>query len=62
MATSAARKTAKPRAKGPVVVSHPRDKDFKPDGLRPYFLYRDLGISRATKGRFGAHVIRAGTR
>lgn len=44
---------------GPVVVSHPADKDFKPDGLRPYFLYRNLGIDRATKGRFGAHVIRA---
>jgi mannose-6-phosphate isomerase-like protein (cupin superfamily) len=42
-----------------VVVSQPRDRDFKPDGLRPYFLYRDLGIDRATKGRFGAHVIRA---
>ena len=59
MAKSAARKTATSRAKAPVAVSQPRDKDFKPDGLRPYFLYRDLGISRATKGRFGAHVIRA---
>jgi mannose-6-phosphate isomerase-like protein (cupin superfamily) len=56
---AAARKTTKSRTKGPVVVSQPRDKDFKPDGLRPYFLYRDLGIERATKGRFGAHVIRA---
>lgn len=59
MAKSAARKPAKSKAKGPVVVSQPRNKDFKPDGLRPYFLYRDLGIDRATKGRFGAHVIRA---
>ncbi len=59
MAKTAARKSAKSRAKGPVVVSQPRDKDFKADGLRPYFLYRDLGIDRATKGRFGAHVIRA---
>jgi mannose-6-phosphate isomerase-like protein (cupin superfamily) len=59
MAKAAARKTAKSRAKGPVVVSQPRDKDFKPDGLRPYFLYRNLGIDGATKGRFGAHVIRA---
>ena len=56
---AATRKPTKSRAKGPVVVSQPRDKDFKPDGLRPYFLYRDLGIDRATKGRFGAHVIRA---
>ncbi len=59
MAKSTARKSARSRAKRPVVVSQPRDKDFKPDGLRPYFLYRNLGISRATKGRFGAHVIRA---
>jgi uncharacterized RmlC-like cupin family protein len=42
-----------------VVVSQPRERDFKPDGLRPYFLYRNLGIARATKGRIGAHVIRA---
>ncbi len=59
MAKTATRKTAKSRPEGPVVVSQPRDKDFKPDGLRPYFLYRNLGIDRATKGRFGAHVIRA---
>jgi uncharacterized RmlC-like cupin family protein len=59
MAKPATRKSAKSRTKGPVVVSQPRDKDFKPDGLRPYFLYRDLGIDRATNGRFGAHVIRA---
>jgi len=42
-----------------VVVSQPRDRDFKPDGLRPYFLYRNLGMARATKGKVGAHVIRA---
>ena len=60
MPRKTARKPATSRAKrGPVVVSHPADKDFKPDGLRPYFLYRNLGISRATRGRFGAHVIRA---
>ncbi len=59
MAKAATRKPAKSRTKAPVMVSHPRDKDFKPDGLRPYFLYRNLGIDRATKGRFGAHVIRA---
>jgi mannose-6-phosphate isomerase-like protein (cupin superfamily) len=59
MAKTATRKSAKSRAKGLVVVSHPAAKDFKPDGLRPYFLYRNLGIDGATKGRFGAHVIRA---
>jgi len=29
------------------------------DGLRPFFEYRDLGIGRATGGRFHAHHIRA---
>jgi quercetin dioxygenase-like cupin family protein len=64
MAKTAAYKPAasrRARAKvkrGPVVVSQPRDADFKPDGLRPYFLYRNLGIARATKGRVGAQVIR----
>ena len=28
-------------------------------GLRPYFLYRDLGINTATDGKVLAHVIRA---
>ena len=28
-------------------------------GLRPYFVYRDLGINDATEGRVLAHVIRA---
>jgi len=62
----AARQTTKPRKPAPtrrkptsVVVSQPRDRDFKTDGLRPYFVYRDLGIKKATGGRFGAHVIRA---
>ena len=59
MPKKAAHKPATTRATGRPVVSHPADKDFKPDGLRPYFLYRSLGIDRATKGRFGAHVIRA---
>jgi mannose-6-phosphate isomerase-like protein (cupin superfamily) len=57
--TAPTRKPPTSRARGPVVVSPPRDKDFKPDGLRPYFLYRNLGIDRATRGRFGAHVTRS---
>ena len=28
-------------------------------GLRAFFAYRDLGIHEATKGSFGAHVIKA---
>lgn len=35
-----------------------RDARFEP-GLRGFFEYRDLGIGRATGGRYHAHVIRA---
>ena len=35
------------------------EADFKKDGLRPFFKYRDLGIRDATNGRVVAHVIRA---
>ena len=40
-------------------VSHADDSPFVGAGLRAFFEYRDLGIGDATKGRFGAHVIRA---
>ena len=40
-------------------VSHLSEQDFKPDGLRPYFEYRDLGIKDATGGAAVMHVIRA---
>lgn len=39
-------------------VSHLNEADFKADGLRPYALYRDLGIAAATAGLCQAHVIR----
>jgi len=39
-------------------VSHLREKDFLASGLRPYALYRDLGIEKATNGLAQAHVIR----
>jgi uncharacterized RmlC-like cupin family protein len=41
------------------VVSHAGERSFVADGLRPYFLYRDLGLSSATGDRAIAHVIRA---
>ncbi|MCK6454533.1 MAG: cupin domain-containing protein [Alphaproteobacteria bacterium] len=41
------------------VVSHRKARDFKGGGLRDFFQYRDLGIRQATRGRVGAHVIRA---
>ena len=40
-------------------VSHTETSAFKAQGLRSFFEYRDLGISSATGGKVGAHVIRA---
>ena len=40
-------------------VSHLDKSQFRIDGLRPFFEYRDLGINDATHGRVLAHVIRA---
>ena len=60
-AAAAARKapvlTSKPRTQR-FTASHPNEKDFKRDGLRPYAKYRDLGIARASGGLAQAHVIR----
>ncbi len=46
-------------ANGKFSVSHAATSEFKVDGLRPFFAYRDLGIKDATNGRYVAHVIRA---
>lgn len=40
-------------------IAHADDGKFVGQGLRAFFEYRDLGIRDATKGKFGAHVIRA---
>jgi mannose-6-phosphate isomerase-like protein (cupin superfamily) len=40
-------------------VSHTETSEFRDDGLRPFFQYRDLGIRDATNGAIVAHVIRA---
>lgn len=40
-------------------ISHADDGKFEGRGLRAFFEYRELGIAGATKGKFGAHVIRA---
>lgn len=40
-------------------ISHADPASFKPDGLRTYFEYRDLGIKDATGGQAVMHVIRA---
>ncbi|CCD86768.1 conserved protein of unknown function [Bradyrhizobium sp. ORS 285] len=46
------------RPKQKVAISHLNEADFKPDGLRAYAHYRDLGIAAATHGLARAHVIR----
>ena len=35
------------------------DTEFKADGLRDFFLYRDLGIAKATGGKIVATLVRA---
>ncbi len=40
-------------------IAHADSGAFEGQGLRPFFEYRQLGISEATQGKFGAHVIRA---
>ena len=37
----------------------PGDTSFAPDGLRDFFLYRDLGIAEATNGKVIAHLVKA---
>jgi quercetin dioxygenase-like cupin family protein len=41
------------------IVNHLGPDSFEPDGLRPFFEYRKLGIEALTGGKVGAHVIRA---
>src|ERR1700739_69709 len=68
-AKSTARRTLKSKGRAPapakqarpqqsVATSHPREEDFKADGLRAYAQYRDLGIADASNGLARAHVIR----
>jgi hypothetical protein len=40
------------------IVNHLGPDSFKPDGLRPFFEYRKLGLEELTNGRVGAHAIR----
>jgi hypothetical protein len=55
---AAPRPAATARPPQAFTVSHLNEADFKADGLRPYALYRDLGIAAATSGLCQAHVIR----
>ena len=42
-------------------VSHvkPADTSWRSDGLRDFFLYKDLGVAEATAGRVIAHLVKA---
>jgi len=40
------------------IVSLRKDAEFKREGLRSYFEYRDLGVKAISDGRFVARVIR----
>jgi mannose-6-phosphate isomerase-like protein (cupin superfamily) len=37
----------------------PNDTAYRPDGLRDFFLYRDLGVAAATNGKVIAHLVKA---
>jgi len=37
----------------------PADTQWKGEGLRDFFLYKDLGIAKATGGRVIAHLVKA---
>ena len=37
----------------------PGDTDYTEDGLRDFFLYRDLGVAAATGGKVIAHLVKA---
>jgi quercetin dioxygenase-like cupin family protein len=37
----------------------PEDTEFLPGGLRDFFVYRDLGVAAATRGKVIAHIAKA---
>jgi quercetin dioxygenase-like cupin family protein len=37
----------------------PGDTEFQREGLRDFFLYRDLGVAEATRGKVIAHLVKA---
>ena len=38
---------------------HPQDTPWEDQGLRDFFLYRDLGIAKATDGKVLAQLVKA---
>jgi mannose-6-phosphate isomerase-like protein (cupin superfamily) len=53
--------TTKLEFQSDTLFSHVKGQDtqFLPGGLRDFFLYKDLGVSTATKGRVIAHIAKA---
>src|SRR4051812_7899420 len=51
--------TAQEKAREIGIVNHLGPDSFKPDGLRPFFEYRKLGLEELTGGKVGALVARA---
>lgn len=45
----------------PTAFSHVKagDGDWRSDGLRDFFLYRDLGVAEATNGQVICHLVKA---
>ncbi|MDE2007539.1 MAG: cupin domain-containing protein [Rhodospirillales bacterium] len=39
--------------------TRPADSEWRSDGLRDFFLYKDLGVAAATGGRVIAHLVKA---
>lgn len=37
----------------------PGDTEFRGEGLRDFFLYRDLGVAEATQGKVIVHLVKA---
>ena len=58
---SAATKEVDTEIEAPTRFSHIKlgDTEYQPDGLRDFFLYRDLGVKEATKGKVIAHLVKA---
>lgn len=44
-----------------LTIAHADDGKFEGAGLWPFFECRALGVKSASKGAYGAHVIRAGS-
>jgi hypothetical protein len=52
-------KSIEPTKRHRFLIQHSKgEADFKNDGLRPYAMYRDLGLAKATNGMAQGHIIR----